>query len=346
MASGVAFLCRCAATARCCSGGAGARAARRHAGGALDRLGARRAPGDPLAAGAGARRLAAVPGQVEHSFTHFDLVLTVHAAKVAAGERGAASRPGAGSLSRLSIRRRSPSVMRKVAAHVLAPQLERGRRLQVRRRRGRAWCAAPGAAGRWGSGGRCGSNVPEGPAVAGVGALDMGADLVDRAGDASPHRRACRRRARARHGARADRCSMVAGRIRPRSTQRAEGDARLGALAFGRRRAAARRCGRTAVDAARARRRYRSASRSTPTKRRPSRLATAPVVPVPKKGRGRRRPAWSRRRMTRCSSASGFWVGMGLGAGRRPSAARSPVQIGSSQSERICRSSLSAFMAS
>jgi hypothetical protein len=75
-------------------------------------------------------------------------------------------------------------------------------------------------------------------------------------------------------------------------------------------------------------------------------LGHAPVVPVPKKGSSTRRPASARgqddavqqrlrllRRMQPC---------------RRPaSVSRSPpLQIGSSQSLRICRSSLSAFMAS
>ena len=92
-------------------------------------------PGDPLAAAPVPGAWRAVPGQVEHSFTHFDLVLTVHAAKV--GPASAGPDPAwrwipVEALDQAAL----PSVMRKVAAHVLAPQLERGRRLQVRRRRG------------------------------------------------------------------------------------------------------------------------------------------------------------------------------------------------------------------
>jgi len=68
------------------------------------------------------------------------------------------------------------------------------------------------------------------------------------------------------------------------------------------------------------------------------------VVPVPKKGSSTLSPGRDEARITRCSSASGFWVGCTL----PPSSffSRSgPVQSGISQSLRICRSSLSAFMA-
>ncbi len=76
-------------------------------------------PSDPLAAAPIAAAWQAVPGQVEHSFTHFHLVLTVHAAMV-----GAAKAPPdpawrwmqAAALNRAAL----PSVMRKVAAHVLS----------------------------------------------------------------------------------------------------------------------------------------------------------------------------------------------------------------------------------
>ena len=79
-----------------------------------------------------------------------------------------------------------------------------------------------------------------------------------------------------------------------------------------------------------------------PMKRRPSRLATAPVVPVPKKGSSTMSPGFVEASSTRCSNASGFCVGCAL---RPPSSFRrsGPEQIGNSQSERICRSSFSAF---
>ena len=79
-------------------------------------------------------------------------------------------------------------------------------------------------------------------------------------------------------------------------------------------------------------------------KRRPSFLATAPVVPVPKKGSSTTSPGSVVPTRTRCSSASGFCVGCAL----PPEAAFSrslPVQIGSIQSERICRSSFAVFKA-
>ena len=49
---------------------------------------------------------------------------------------------------------------------------------------------------------------------------------------------------------------------------------------------------------------------------RPSRLATAPVVPAPKKGSRITSPGLVEARITRCSSASGFWVEWAFGAGR------------------------------
>jgi hypothetical protein len=88
-----------------------------------------------------------------------------------------------------------------------------------------------------------------------------------------------------------------------------------------------------------------SASRSTPMNRRPRRLATAPVVPVPKNGSRTTSPGRVEATSTRCSSASGFWVGCALS----PSAffSRSaPVQSGIVQSERICTPSFKAFIAS
>ena len=82
-----------------------------------------------------------------------------------------------------------------------------------------------------------------------------------------------------------------------------------------------------------------------PMKCRPSRLATAPVVPEPKNGSRITSPGLVEATITRCSSASGFWVEWAFW----PSASlrRSwPEQIGSVQSERICNSSFSAFIAS
>ena len=84
-------------------------------------------------------------------------------------------------------------------------------------------------------------------------------------------------------------------------------------------------------------------SRSMPIQSRPSSFATAPVVPVPKNGSRTMSPGSVHASRTRYSSASGFCVGCALVP---PDLSRSaPVQIGSSQSLRICRSSLSAFIA-
>ena len=82
-----------------------------------------------------------------------------------------------------------------------------------------------------------------------------------------------------------------------------------------------------------------------PMKCRPSRLATAPVVPEPKKGSRITSPGLVDDTITRCSRASGFWVECAL----LPSASfsrSSPAQIGKVQSERICSSSFNAFIAS
>ena len=86
-------------------------------------------------------------------------------------------------------------------------------------------------------------------------------------------------------------------------------------------------------------------SRSMPTKCRPSFLATAPVVPVPKNGSSTTSPGFVDAVSTRCSSASGFWVVWTL----LPSASLSrspPEQMGNTQSERIWVPSLAIFMAS
>ena len=82
-----------------------------------------------------------------------------------------------------------------------------------------------------------------------------------------------------------------------------------------------------------------------PMKRRPSRLATAPVVPVPKNGSSTTSPGRVEATRTRCSSASGFWVGCALSPSSLFSRS-SPVQSGISQSERIWMPSFSAFIAS
>ena len=82
-----------------------------------------------------------------------------------------------------------------------------------------------------------------------------------------------------------------------------------------------------------------------PMKCRPSRFATAPVVPEPKNGSSTTSPGFVAASITRASSASGFCVGCTLW----PSSSfrrSSPVQIGNSQSERIWTSSLPAFSAS
>ena len=78
-------------------------------------------------------------------------------------------------------------------------------------------------------------------------------------------------------------------------------------------------------------------------KSRPSIFATAPVVPVPKNGSSTTSPGLVVATITRCSSASGFWVGCALAPPLRMRSC--PPQIGSTQSERICSSSFSVFMA-
>ena len=83
---------------------------------------------------------------------------------------------------------------------------------------------------------------------------------------------------------------------------------------------------------------------SMPMRPRPSLFATAPVVPVPKNGSSTTSPGLVEAMMTRWSSPSGFCVGCALAPF---CLSRSwPVHSGMSQSLRICKSSLSAFMAS
>ena len=82
-----------------------------------------------------------------------------------------------------------------------------------------------------------------------------------------------------------------------------------------------------------------------PMKRRPRRLATAPVVPVPQNGSSTRSPGREPESNTRASSASGFWVGCSFLPFALLSRS-SPVQSASVQSERICTSSLPALSAS
>jgi hypothetical protein len=134
----------------------------------------------------------------------------------------------------------------------------------------------------------------------------------------------------------------VPGAIRPHLDQRAEGDARLGAL-LGRldrklgaerldRRDALRRgvdIGVLALDA---------------DEVAAERLATAPVVPVPKNGSSTTSPGLvgqSRRGQQRFRLLRRMQL-VALASFRRSP----PVQIGNSQSERICTSSLAAFIAS
>ena len=74
-------------------------------------------------------------------------------------------------------------------------------------------------------------------------------------------------------------------------------------------------------------------------------VAAAAVVPEPENGSSTTSPRFEDDSRTRAMSASGFCVGWTL----RPSLSlrrSEPVQIGRSQSERSCRSSLPAFMAS
>ena len=82
-----------------------------------------------------------------------------------------------------------------------------------------------------------------------------------------------------------------------------------------------------------------------PMNSRPSILATAPVVPVPKNGSSTTSPGLVEPTSTRCNSPSGFCVGCALSP--LSSLSRScPVQIGSTQSERIWIPSLSDLSAS
>ena len=80
-----------------------------------------------------------------------------------------------------------------------------------------------------------------------------------------------------------------------------------------------------------------------PMKWRPSRRATAAVVPLPRKGSRMISPGAVQARITRCNRASGFWVGCSF----TPESSRNrswPVQSGMNQSLRICTSSFSAFI--
>ena len=80
-------------------------------------------------------------------------------------------------------------------------------------------------------------------------------------------------------------------------------------------------------------------------KRRPSRRATAPVVPVPKNGSRITSPGLDAAMMQRNRSASGFCVGCAF-LPSSPLRRSAPVQSGSTQSERICRPSFSSFIES
>ena len=142
-------------------------------------------------------------------------------------------------------------------------------------------------------------------------ALRQGADLVDRADDVAE-----------RNGAVGAHHRLPAAlfveqnrsrRDHARLDQAGEGDARL--LPFAERRLkAASGKGSTAAIRVVAPRRYRFRSRSQPMKWRPSFLATAPVVPVPKKGSSTTSPGFDAAMTMRASRASGFWVGWVLRA--------------------------------
>jgi hypothetical protein len=82
-----------------------------------------------------------------------------------------------------------------------------------------------------------------------------------------------------------------------------------------------------------------------PTKRRPRRFATAPVVPVPVNGSSTRSSGRDAARITRASSASGFWVGCSFFLSL-PLSRSSPVHSAMVQSERTWISSLPALSAS
>ena len=185
-------------------------------------------------------------------------------------------------------------------------------------------------------------DMPEGPAVAGGQALHQRADLVDRA-----DRRPCGERAIGSHEsavAPSDVDQRLARAREPRFDHAREGDARLAPpRRRDRNRLFRQRLDR--VDPARAPRRRKPGSRSTPMNERRRRRRRAPVVPEPKNGSSTRSPALEAASSTRISSASGFCVGWVLRP--LPSFSRSaPVQIGRNQSERTCTSSLPAFRVS
>jgi len=78
---------------------------------------------------------------------------------------------------------------------------------------------------------------------------------------------------------------------------------------------------------------------------RPSRRATAPVVPVPKKRIQDHVAGLAGRQDHPVQQRLGFWVGCAFEPVSSFSRS-SPVHSGSVQSERICSSSLAIFMAS
>jgi hypothetical protein len=184
------------------------------------------------------------------------------------------------------------------------------------------------------------AEMPVGPAVAGGRALQRGADLMDRA-PMLGRRSACRRRA-PWPPARAGETSTSPGRSSPRSTSTPKGT--RGSARF------------EAGDL------QRPASAGAPAQprlgqRAIGRLALDPDEVAAQHLGHRAGGAGAEERVqhhvagiggptsTRCSSASGFCVGMRLVAAA--SFSRScPVQIGSTQSDRICTPSFSAFSAS
>ena len=151
----------------------------------------------------------------------------------------------------------------------------------------------------------CRRPCPEGPAVAGRRALHRGADLVDRAAMLGRDHVPSARTRRVQRPL--QRCSTSPGCSRPRSTSQPNGirgSSRLDGVSAARARPPP---GRRRCACAPAR--YSAGSRSMPIQRRPRRLATAPVVPVPKNGSSTTSPGLVAARITRWSSASGFCVG-------------------------------------
>ncbi len=184
--------------------------------------------------------------------------------------------------------------------------------------------------------------VPERPAIAGIQTLHFRAHAVDGSGVAA-RSSLSHRPGRLPHDADAASLRIAPGFNMPDSMmlpKATRGSARLPVMTV----SSAPANGSTEAMRAVAASMY-FCSRSMPTKWRPSRFATAPVVPDPKKGSRMTSPGFDEAMRMRANKASGFWVGCILSpfSSFRRSA---PVQMGKSQSDRICRSSLAAFIAS